>query len=66
MANEVNGAVDQHPPEVGMLALMEQVDARLDADLSAVLDQLSKLIICQALEDAQGAKIIDSHQIVAR
>ena len=31
MANEVDGAVDQHPPEVRVLALMKQLDARLNA-----------------------------------
>ena len=49
-----------------MLALVEQVDAGLDPNFGAILDQIGKLIICQAVEDAQRAKIIDTHQIVAR
>jgi hypothetical protein len=49
-----------------MLALVEQVDAGLDPNFSTILDQIGKLIICQAVEDAQRAKIIDMHQIVAR
>ncbi len=66
MANEVDGAVDQHPPEVGLLALMKQLETGLNPDLSTALDQISELIICQAVEDAQRAKIIHAHQIVAR
>ena len=66
MADEIDSAVDEHPPEVRMLALMEQIDARLDPNFSTVLDQIGELIICQAVEDAQRAKIIDTHQIVAR
>ena len=61
-----NRAVDQHPPEVRMLALMEQLNTRLNANIDAVLDQIRELIICQAVEDAQRAKIINAHQIVAR
>lgn len=65
-ADEINSAVDEHPPEVRMLALVEQVDAGLDPNFSTILDQIGKLIICQAVEDAQRAKIIDKHQIVTR
>ena len=66
MADEINSAVDEHPPEIRRLTLVEQVDAGLDLDLSTVGDQVGKLIIGQAVEDAQRAKIIDMHQIVAR
>jgi hypothetical protein len=31
--------VDEQPPEVGVLALVEQVDAGLDAHLGAGIDQ---------------------------
>ena len=30
MANEIDGAVDQHPPEVRILALVKQLDTGLD------------------------------------
>ena len=59
MPDEINGTVDEHPPEVRMLALVEQIDAGLDGNLSAALDQIGELIICQAVEDAQRAKIIE-------
>ena len=66
VADEVDGAVDQHPPEVGVLALAEQLDAGLDRDLGAALDQLGELVVGQAVEDAQRAELVDAHQIVAR
>ena len=66
MPDEINGTVDQHPPEVRILALPKQVDAGLDGNLSAARDQIGELIICQTIEDAQRAKIISQHQIVAR
>ena len=66
MPDEINGTLYQHPPEVRILALPKQVDAGLDANLSAAHDQICELIICQTIEDAQRAKIINEHQIVAR
>ena len=53
MTDQIDGPVDQHPPEVRILTLIEQIDARLDANLRTVIDQIAELIICQALEDAQ-------------
>ena len=66
MADEVDGAVDEHPPEVGVLALAEQLDAGLDRDLGAALDQLGELLVGQAVEEAERAEVVDAHQIVAR
>jgi hypothetical protein len=66
VADEVDGAGDQHPPEVGVLALAEQVDAGLDADLGPALGQLAELVVGQAVEDGQRAELVDAHQIVAR
>jgi hypothetical protein len=53
MPYQIYGAVDQHPPEVGMLTLVEKLDARLNTYLGAVLDQIAELIIGKAVEDAQ-------------
>ena len=44
---------DEHPPEVRVLALAEQLDAGLDADLGAALDQLRELVVGQAVEEAE-------------
>ena len=37
VAHQVDGSVDEHPPVVGVLALAEQLDAGLDANLGAAL-----------------------------
>jgi hypothetical protein len=66
VADEVDGPVEEHPPEVGVLALAEQVGSGLDANLGTALDQFSELIVGQAVEDAQRAELLDAHQIVAR
>ena len=66
MADQVDGTVDEHPPVVGGLALVEQLDPGLDADLGAALDQLGELLVAQTVEDAERAELVDAHQIVAR
>ena len=37
VAHQVDRAVDEHPPEVRVLTLVEQLDTRLDADLGTAL-----------------------------
>jgi hypothetical protein len=66
VADEVDGAVDEQPPVVRVLALVEQVDAGLDADFGTARDQLGELIVGQAVEDAERAELVDPHQMVAR
>jgi hypothetical protein len=66
VADEIDGTVDQHPPEVRVLTLVKQFDPGLDANLGAALDQFSELLVGQAVEDAQRAELVDAHQIVAR
>ena len=66
VADQVDGAVDQHPPEVRVLALAEQLDPGLDPHLGAAREQLGELVVGQAVEDAQRAQVVDAHQIVAR
>jgi hypothetical protein len=56
MAYEVNGPVDEDPPEVRALALEKQLDAGLDPHLGAALGQVRELAVGQALEQADRAK----------
>ena len=49
-----------------MLTLAEQIDAGLDAHLGTTVEQLRELIVGQAVEEAQRAKLTGAHQIVAR
>ena len=53
VTDEVNGTVDEHPPEVGVFAFPEQIDPGLDPNLGAAFHELSELIVGQAVEDAQ-------------
>ena len=66
VAHQVDGTANEHPPEVRVLALAEQLDARLDANLGAAPDQLPELVVGQAVEEAERAKLVGAHQIVAR
>ena len=66
MPDEVDGAVHEDPPEVGVLARSEQIDPGLYADLRAALEQLAELLVRQAVEDAERAKVVEAHQVVAR
>ena len=66
MAHQVNGTVHQYPPVIRVLALSEQLQAGLDADLGTALDQLSQLVIGQAVKDGERAKFVGAHQVVAR
>ena len=66
VADEVDGPVDQQPPVVGVLALMEQLDPGLDGELGPALDQLGQLVVAEAVEDAERAELLGPHQIVAR
>src|SRR5262245_20179931 len=52
VALQIDDAVEEHPPAVGMITLPEQLDARLDGDFFTRLDELRKLLIGQALKQA--------------
>ena len=64
MAQQVDGTVDEHPPEVRVLPLKEQIHARLDAHLGTALGQFRELIVGQAVEQADSAKLVGAHHIV--
>ena len=66
VAYELDGSVDEHEPEVRVLALVEQGDAGLDPQLGAGLDQLGQLVVGQPVEEVERAEVVDAHQIVAR
>ena len=66
MTQQIDGTVNEHPPEVRVLTLKEQVDARLDANLGTAVGQLRELIVGQAVEEADSAKLARAHQTVAR
>jgi hypothetical protein len=65
-ADQVDGPGDQHPPEVGRLALAEQLGPGLDGHLGAAGGQLGQLPVGQAVEDGQAAQVLGAHQTVAR
>jgi hypothetical protein len=65
MAPQIDGTVDEHPPEVRLLTLMEQLDAGLDANLGTALGQFRELIVGQAAEQADRAQVLAAHHIIA-
>jgi hypothetical protein len=66
MTDEVDGTVDEQPPEVRALSLVEQLDPGLDLHLGPALDQLGELVVAEAVEEAERTELVDAHQIVAR
>ena len=58
MAQQVDSTVNEHPPEVRVLTLAEQLDAGLDADLGAALGQFRELIVGQAAEQAESPELV--------
>ena len=50
VANQVDGSVDEHPPEVGVVTLVEEVDAGRDGHLGPGLDQLAELGVAEPVE----------------
>lgn len=58
-AYQVDGALDERPPVVRVLALVEQFDAGLDAHLGTAGDQLGQLVPGQAVEQAERGEIVD-------
>ena len=65
MAQQVDSTVNEHPPEVRRLTLLEQIHAGLDAYLGTALGQFRELIVGQAAEQADSAKLGGAHHIVA-
>jgi hypothetical protein len=65
-ADQINGALKQHPPEVSVFTMMEQFRARARLDICARTVQLRELRVGQAVEDAQGAQIGRRHQLSPR
>jgi hypothetical protein len=61
--DEVDGAVEENPPVVSVLALEEQVGAGLDQDLGAARDQVSELIIGQPAEHLEATELTGMHQV---
>ena len=53
VTHQVDRAVHEHPPVVGMLALAEQHNAGLDANLRSARHQLRQLIVRQTVKDGK-------------
>jgi len=55
--HEVDGPVNEHPPGVRGLTLEEQIGTGLDANLGTTPGQFRELIVGQAVEEADSAKL---------
>ena len=65
MTQQVDSTVNEHPPEIRVLTLTEQIDAGLDANLGTALGQFRELIVGQAAQQAESSKLVGAHHIVA-
>jgi len=66
VVHQVHGTVNEHPPIVRALALVKQLDAGLDTNLGTAPGQFRQLVVGQPVEQAERAKLVGAHQIVAR
>ena len=67
VADQLDRAVEQDPPAVGVVAFAEQLDTRARSRTSArARDQLAELLVGQAVEDVERLELVEPHQIVAR
>ena len=65
-AQQLDPPVEQHPPEVGGVALAEEHIAVRESHLIAGSDQFEQLLVAEPVEQEDGAQVVDVHQIVAR
>jgi hypothetical protein len=66
VAQQIDGPVEEDPPEVCVVTLAEQDDTWLDADLDTVRSQVGELAIAQAIEQTQSPELAGLHQTVAK
>ena len=50
---QIDDSVEEHPPEVSLVSLTEELNAGLGSDFFTALDQLRQLLIGQALKQPQ-------------
>ena len=65
MAHQVDSPVQKYPPEVRRLAFSEQFDGGVDSNHFAAFDQVGKLVVIEAREQAERSKLIDACHNVA-
>ena len=61
--DEIDGAVEQDPPVVRVLALAEQLGAGLDPDLGTARDQVGELIVGQPAKHLEDTELTGMHQV---
>jgi hypothetical protein len=62
VAHEIECTVDQHPPEIGVVTLVEKLDSGFDACLGARVEQFAELGVAQALEQIERSKVVNVHR----
>jgi hypothetical protein len=65
MTQEVDGTIDEHPPEVCRFTLEEEIGAGLDENLGTPRGQLRELAVGQPVEEADRAKLVGVRHVVA-
>ena len=66
MSQEVHAPVEEHPPGLGGLVLLEQFVTALEGHLGAHLEQGLQQVVVAPVEEPHPAKIVELHHIVAR
>jgi hypothetical protein len=65
VTNQVNTAVEQHPPELGRVVLLEEHLTALEADLGARRDQREQLVVLGPGEEPDPAYFVEFHHDIA-
>src|SRR6185437_11281171 len=61
-AQQFHPPLDQDPPEVGGLALLEEHIAAVEVDLVAGRDQVVELLVAKPREQEDATKVVNEHQ----
>ena len=66
VTDEVDGPLEQHPPVLGGMVLLEEHVTALEADLGARREQVEQLVVVGPGEEPHPTQVVELHHIIAR
>ena len=66
VTHQVDGAVQEHPPVLGGVVLLEQHVTALEVDLGARRQEREQLVVVGPGEEPDPAQVVELHHVIAR
>jgi hypothetical protein len=66
VTDQVDTPLEQHPPVLGGMVLLEEHVTALEADLGAHREQGEQLVVVGPGEERDPAQVVELHHIIAR